>query len=477
MVHQRILRSSRRLAWLEGVRIFAAVLLLIYHAQLLFTGYAYTPQPTGLVENMQHLIAPVDGVPDRGLLFRLLGIPGWFGFQVVDVFVLISGFSLVVSLQDKPLDTGLFLKRRLLRILWPFWTVAWLSYPILWAIGTATDTYVPDAWHVFAGSTFPLIFDYSGELLLHTSGSWWFIPLMVSFTLLFPFLWNLLQRWGAKNLLWVSLMLTLTYRVLVVYRLGGHPNYVILDTPTDWEPFLLFLAKLSTFVMGMVVGHLYSQGKGPVFWSTRRAFSVGLPVYAIGFVCQFYELGWVVVDLLLPVGLTLCCMGIFRSLGRLLRWTQPVMLWLGAYSYTYFLLHHFVVDRTLRLVVQGDVDLYILFLPVMILGVLILAVIADYTRPLIQGVVVGLLQDLDYILSRMPERSRRAWSPRVGERVGYQGGNGWIVLKVEKLLDEREFFLCQVSDGQRSLWVNENDLEPEEDAARRGETSPNSALF
>jgi hypothetical protein len=141
------------------------------------------------------------------------------------------------------------------------------------------------------------------------------------------------------------------------------------------------------------------------------------------------------------------------------------------------LLHHIVVDRTLRLVIQEDVVLYSLLLPVIILGVLVLATLVDYTRPLLQQIVTGLLRDLDYVLSRAPERNRRNWNPRVGDRVGYQGGNGWTVLKVEKLLDEREFFLCQVSDGQRSLWVNEDDLEPEGDAADPGETSSNSALF
>ncbi|HEY9656100.1 MAG TPA: acyltransferase family protein, partial [Crinalium sp.] len=184
---------SQRLAWLEGIRIFAAVLLLLYHSQLLFTGYAYTPQPTGLADNLRQLVTPVEGAIDPGLLLRLLGIPAWFGFQFVDVFVLISGFSLVLSLKGQPLEVGKFLKRRVLRILWPFWTVAWLSYPILWAIGVATQSYIPSLWHTFAGATFPLLFDYGGELLLATSGPWWFVPLILSFRLLFPFLWYLLQ--------------------------------------------------------------------------------------------------------------------------------------------------------------------------------------------------------------------------------------------------------------------------------------------
>ncbi|MBW4471753.1 MAG: acyltransferase [Stenomitos rutilans HA7619-LM2] len=475
MVDLKMARSPR-LAWLEGIRILAAVLLLLYHAQLLFTGYAYTPQPTGLANNLRQLVTPVDGGIDPGMFLRLLGIPAWFGFQFVDVFVLISGFSLVLSLRGKPIAVGNFLKRRVLRILWPYWTVAWLSYPALWAIGVATHSYIPSLWHIFAGVTFPLLFDYSGELLLATSGPWWFVPLILSFALIFPFLWHLLQRWGSANLLLISTLLTVGYRALAIYKFDGHPTYVILDTPTDWHPFLIFLSKLSTFVLGMVVAQLYAQGKGPIFWNAQRALALGIPLYALGFVCQFYRAGWVFVDLLLPVGLTLCCMVLLRALAQL-RPLASVLVWLGAHSYSFFLIHNFVVDRTIRLVVQDDLALYYWLLPVMVVGTLILAVLADYASPFLQRLVGALLRDLDYVLMPATVRQRRSWSPRMGEAVVYQSRVGWTVLKVEKLLDEREFFLCQISDGHRSLWVNEDDLEPAVKLSQPGEVSNHSAFF
>jgi peptidoglycan/LPS O-acetylase OafA/YrhL len=461
---------------LEGIRIMAAVLLLLYHAQLLYTGYAYTPQPTGLTDNLRQLMTPVEGAADPGLLLRLLGIPAWFGFQFVDVFVLISGFSLVLSLKGRPLAVGSFLKHRVLRILWPFWTVAWLSYPALWAIGVATHSYIPSLWHTFAGATFPLLFDYSGELLLATSGPWWFVPLILSFALIFPVLWHLLQRWGAANLMLISTLLTVVYRALAVYKFDGHPTYVILDTPTDWHPFLIFLSKLSTFVLGMVVAQLYAQGRGPLFWKAQQVLLLGIPVYAFGFVCQFYRIGWVVVDLLLPIGLTLCCMVLFRAIAQA-QSIATLLVWLGGHSYSYFLIHNFVVDRTIRLDVRDDLSLYYWRLPLMVFGTLLLAVLADYASPLLQRLVAALLRDLDYVLTPTAVRQRRSWSPRMGEAVLYQSKVGWTVLKVEKLLDEREFFLCQISDGQRSLWVNEEDLEPAVKLSQPGEVSNNSAFF
>ncbi len=437
------------------------MLLLLYHAQLAFSGYAYTPQPTGLLDNMQRLLTPVDAFADLGLPFQFLSLPLWFGFQFVDVFVLISGFSLVLSLRGQPLRLGTFLKSRLLRILWPYWTVAWLSYPVLWAIGAATNSYVPHAWHVFAGSTFPLIFDYEGKLLLHTSGPWWFIPLIVSFALLFPALWHLLQRWGATNLLLVTTGLTLGYRALAVYQFEGHPTYVMLATATDWQPFLLFMAKLSTFVVGMVVGQLYTQGKGPAFWRPRRAWTVGLGLYVGGFVCQFDRLGWVAVDLLLPLGLTLCAMAGLQVLAKLPGLSQAFIR-LGRHSYSYFLIHNFVVDRTVKLVIHDDANAYLMLLPVMLLSTLLLAILVDQITPLMQRIVTALLRDLDYVLTQTPILSDglagAAWSPRMGDVVIYQGQPGWTVLKVEQLLDEQHVWLCQVTDGQRSLWVNAEDL-------------------
>ena len=475
MVNQRIVRSQR-LAWLEGIRILAAVLLLLYHAQLLFTEYAYTPQPTGLADNLQRLVAPIQGTTDLSWIVRLLEVPAWFGFQFVDVFVLISGFSLVLSLKGQPLDVGRFLKRRILRILWPFWTVAWLSYPVLWAIGTATQSYVPSLWHMFAGASFPVLFDYGGDLLLSTSGPWWFVPLILTLAAVFPFLWHLQQRWGAVNLLLVTTALTLIYRFLAVYKFGGHPTYVILGTAADWHPFLSFLSKLSTFVVGMVVGQLYGQGKGPVFWNAQRALSVGLPVYALGFVCQFYRAGWVVADLLLPIGLMLCLMTLFRVLSRQ-RLIGSLMVVLGAHSYSYFLIHNFVVDRTIKLVVQGDETLYQVLLPVMIVGTLVLAVLVDHASPLIQRFVMAVIRDFDYVLTHTPVLQRRSWRPEIGDAVIYQGKAGWIVMKLETLLDEREFLLCQVSDGQRSIWVNEDDLELDRGSSLPEEASRNSAFF
>jgi peptidoglycan/LPS O-acetylase OafA/YrhL len=365
-----------RLAWLEGIRIVAAVVLLLYHSQLLFTDYAYTPQAQGLIENWAQMAAA-----GHRLGSAWLAGPIWFGYQFVDVFVLISGFSLVLSLRGQPGSD--FLKQRILRILLPFWTVAALAYPMLWGIGKVTHTYSPDAWHSFAGLTFPLLFEYGGKALLATNGPWWFVPLILSFAVIFPALWQLLQRWGGRNLLLVTLLVTWVYRALAVYLLGGHPTYVIAPSPADWQPFLPFIAKLNTFVIGMWTAQAYVQGRGPLFWPGRQALTVGLVTYGSGFVAQFYTPGWIVADGLVAIGLTLGCMVGFRALAQSAA-ASAWMTTLGRHSYSYFLIHNFVADRTVKLLVQDRLDWYYRSLPLMVVGTLALAILADRATPYLQ---------------------------------------------------------------------------------------------
>ncbi len=453
----------KRLAWLEGIRIFAAVMLLLYHSQLLFTHYVYTPQPTGLWSNGQQILSAA-GHLGSGVFTQIASVPIWFGFQFVDVFVLISGFSLVLSLKGKPLEINPFLKRRSLRILLPFWTVAGLAYPVLWAIGKITNSYAPDAWHTFGGLTFPLLFDYGGGALLSTSGPWWFVPLILSFALIFPLLWHFFQRWGARNLLIVSILITLIYRAFAVYMFGGHPTYIVLDTPSGWQPFLPFIAKLSTFVLGMVAAHSYLQGKGAVYWKSSKALLVGIPVYCLGFLCQFYQFGWIFADFLIAIGLTLCCMVVFRAIAETFR-LQSLMVWLGVHSYSYFLIHNFVVDRVINLAVHDQRVLYYQALPMMAIGTLFLAVLADSITPWLQRGAIRLGRLLDSILVQTSQQQTCGF--RVGDRVYYHGDESWQIIQVEQVIHDKAFYFCRISDGLKTLWVNENDLKPDLDRPKQ----------
>lgn len=378
-----------RLVWLEFLRILAAIFVLLYHSQMWFTNWAFSPQPIGLTASWQLLqnLQPATGL-------GWFSLPVWFGFQAVDFFVLVSGFGLMVSLKGKDLELQPFLQSRLLRLLWPFWTSAWLLYPSLWLVGSLTNSYYPDAWHTFSGSAFPLTFDYRGEPLLLTSGVWWFLPLIISLSLIFPLLWGCLQRWGATRFLLVTLLVTLLFRTLAVYYFGGHPIYTILFTPALEQPFKLFLSKLSTFAIGMVVGQTYLQGKGPLFWRCDLALLVGVLCYSSGMVTQFYKWGWVVCDLLTPIGLALLGMVFFRPLERI-SGLKPLLLLMGRASYTFYLLHDATMGRAISLYIKGNVERYHLLLPIMVGVTLLLAMGVDLITPWVKRGCLYLIQQVD----------------------------------------------------------------------------------
>ncbi|MEO0457037.1 MAG: acyltransferase [Cyanobacteria bacterium P01_A01_bin.114] len=450
------LTSVQRLAWLDGVRIFAAVIILLYHAQLLFTQYRYTPQPTGLFHNLQQLIPEDSSLGTLSGWGHLLGSPTLFGFQFVDVFILLSGFSLMLATRHRSFDWLAFWQKRLLRLLWPLWTVTLISYPILWVIGAATQSYIPPAWNFFGASTFPLLFDFRGSVLLPISGPWWFIPLILSFTLGFPLLHRLMYRWGSRNLVIVSIIVTLGYRALATYTFGGQPTYTLLDTPNGPLPFYVLLAKLSTFVIGMAVAQAYKHGRGVLFWPQTKALQAGVLLYATGFVCQFYRLGWVVCDWLVALGLTLVCAVLCRWLTSV-RPFRYLALSLGKHSYSFFLVHNFVVDRTLNFVVDEDAVRFAIALPLMIIGTLVLAAIADAVTPLLQRLISRLWQDIDYLLSRKSPIAQPSWIPLVGDTVRYLD-HQWAVIAVEVLLDDGNYYLCKIANDQQTRWVSQEQL-------------------
>ncbi len=449
-----------RLAWIEGIRCLGAPLLLLYYIQVTFTGSAYTPQPEGVMANLHQLLS-VSGIYWHSWYLVSISILGWFGFQMVGVFVLISGFSLTLGLQTRRLRVGEFLQQRLQRLLWPLWAVLWLTYPFFSSLTRAFPDSIPSRPGVITTVGFPLLVD--GDSTFPGRGLWWLVWLSLSYSLLFPWLHHLMRRWGPATFMVAGLVVTLAYRALALYPLAGHPSYVDFATPGGPGPFLNFAAQLSTFTTGMGIAQIYSHGRGPLFWSPGRALGSGLVLYGAGFISQFYTWGWLWDDLLVPPGLLLLLMVFSRTLVHLSAPLAQLFLKLGPYTYTYILLGVLILDSVLTFIVQERPWLYPQLLFSFLGGTLGLAIVVDYTRPTLRRMIMGVIRDLDYLLQRSPVSPRPSWYPRPGDKVRYQDQGGWTILKVEKLLDGRELYLCQVSNGKYTIWLNEGDLELDQD--------------
>ncbi|MEA5465794.1 hypothetical protein [Leptothoe sp. PORK10 BA2] len=97
-------------------------------------------------------------------------------------------------------------------------------------------------------------------------------------------------------------------------------------------------------------------------------------------------------------------------------------------------------------------------LPLMILSTLVLAASADAVTPLLQRALVRLWQDIDYLLARKPALATPSWVPAVGDTVRYLDQQ-WSVQAVEVLLNDGNYYLCKVAQGQQSRWVSQEQLQ------------------
>lgn len=88
-------------------------------------------------------------------------------------------------------------------------------------------------------------------------------------------------------------------------------------------------------------------------------------------------------DELNAIGLSLVCMVVFRFLADRLQLAKT-LAGLGKHSYSYFLIHNFVVDRLIRLVVKEDLVAYYRYLPLALILTLVLAIFVDQLTPQVE---------------------------------------------------------------------------------------------
>ncbi|WP_095012582.1 acyltransferase family protein [Tsuneonella mangrovi] len=269
---------------------------------------------------------------NAGFLPAVLG--GGFGHVSVGVFFTLSGFLMAHVCFGKPFNRGeisQYLVARGSRVLPMFYVVVVVSVALLATIGAGFYGIVN--WHRAAFNL----------LLLRGDGVLWSVPVEVQCYLIFLAVW----RAQARGHIWPLVLLLSLAAIVSAYLWAG----------SAWGVGYVFL-WLHFFLIGAALRHLLDDGarnRMPASLSGSPAMALGLVALAMALLLPpdlRAALGWhspepfldPFVILAMPMLLWASCAGA----GPMAALAAPSLRWLGAISFSLYLLHApiiFLVER------------------------------------------------------------------------------------------------------------------------------------
>ncbi|MGB3536485.1 MAG: acyltransferase family protein [Microcoleaceae cyanobacterium] len=291
---------------------------------------------------------------------------GWFGWQGVHVFIILSGLGLGFSCFKRPQTPkwNSWFRRRLRRLLPAYWLAVWISTIILLLfdlhsvkhtlVRTVLDTFL--LTNVFEG--------FRGG----ATGAFWFVPFIIGAYLLFPALYYWLKKYptwqGSLSLMLGILALEWTYRAIAIYLLDGKPiahdtafislipnSVSALKQQPDWlyglfqrrAPFGFIPARMAEFTLGVVAGCTYARHPQPTQRIVLNRYSglLGLVVWFCGQGLLYVGLwGWVFSDFVIAFGLILWMINLAVIVQQRYLQLFKILSTIGIWSYYIYLIHH-----------------------------------------------------------------------------------------------------------------------------------------
>lgn len=212
---------------LHGLRGIAALAVLIFHWGTTFPAFpGYISEHGGWV---------------GGTVSALIS----FGGMGVLLFFVLSGFLITLSNGEMKLDRdsiGSFWTRRFLRIYPAVWAQLVILACLFSTLKGLNVPTTPSQWL----SNITLVVNLPPYLPYPVNAVWWTLPIELGFYLIFPALLWLGRKYSFTTLLLLVLIVTLTWRILVMWYFRDRASYAPLQPWLDLLPGCLVI-----FVMGM----------------------------------------------------------------------------------------------------------------------------------------------------------------------------------------------------------------------------------
>jgi peptidoglycan/LPS O-acetylase OafA/YrhL len=321
--------STVRFEWLDSVRGMAVLWIVLFHCLLAYGGSLPWPIAFGSFPGFVRQCA--QGSVFGGLSCGIEGVLAAIiqrGAQGVGVFILFSGFGLSYSLVKRGrIETswGLWYKRRLARL----FPVYWLAH-LIFLVSPFAVLHDPIDYRFllsFLGDrVYPL-----DKMFFYLVPAWWFLGLLIELYIVFPLLFNLMQRMGWVKYLGMCILLCAASR----YVLGS-----LLEANGYYEMGAFFGCRLWEFGAGMAMGKLMAESPE---WTlgkllSRKGVFAGIILYTLGFFAYQPNFLHIFSDGLTAMGLSLVLIKVgylFDRVPGLGRWLAQA----GVYSYSIYLFH------------------------------------------------------------------------------------------------------------------------------------------
>lgn len=205
-----------------------------------------------MIHNFYHLLSPSPGQNEFDFsianfqkyvhLSQLIPLDflrygfSYFGHYGVQIFIFISSYGLYLSYRKKEIHLFPFLKQRLIK-LYPMLVIA----VILLLIVSSAYSGFPDGEKLRSILLkLTLLFNFIPGEALTVSGPWWFFSLIFQLYLAFPFLLNLIKRYGRNSML-------ITAAVFILITIPLNPVLV----RNDLSLYYTFIGQMPVFCLGI----------------------------------------------------------------------------------------------------------------------------------------------------------------------------------------------------------------------------------
>ncbi|TWT82423.1 Acyltransferase family protein [Planctomycetes bacterium CA13] len=251
-----------------------------------------------------------------------------FGGAGVHAFIFISGFGLYLSHDRNPLPYLSFLRRRFIKIYFPY-AIAVL---IIAGIDYYLDYNEPSIYKI--ASHLLLFKMFNEELMISFGYHFWFISTIIQLYLTFPLFVSIRDRFGNRWLMVITISVSLLW--------GATTAALDKQEMRIWNSF--FLQYVWEFALGICLASVYLK-KGYAVWETRWPKLIGVTVVGLALYgalpIAFGEVGKLFNDFPALVGYLGTAILLYRCAPMPIR---SFMNWIGSISYAFYLFHLILME-------------------------------------------------------------------------------------------------------------------------------------